>query len=43
MLILRSREELEHQIITLHAEGVTIRALYEAVCHGQEHDPSNPA
>lgn len=27
MLIIRSREELEHQIITLHAEGVGVRAL----------------
>lgn len=35
MLILRSREELEHQIITHHAEGVTIRALTRRFAMGR--------
>lgn len=35
MLIIRSREELEHQIILLHAEGVPIRALTRRFAMGR--------
>ena len=35
MLIIRSREELEHQIITLHTEGVGVRALSRRFAMGR--------